>query len=297
MDLVLIMENPEPFDVFISYNHKSSVDLARHIYYTAIANGVKPWMDEGELTLGQHFPTRAKEGVQLSKRFFLIATPQALASLAVLKEIDFAIDKHKQDPDFQILIYLHEEADLTLYTKANLKDFIYLEDKSGNPFPVMSQLIESITGKNMLVAFLNQAFSGASTAGGLTSNMSAPEYLIPTLASLIMQIKMFLNNTAYGHHPEETLDSIRKLLAYTPLENVSMLQSGWITLGEGIFENLHPNRMRIPPRITVSNLPGDIEWRAALNDEVITRIQFIDRHSGKPHLGPIPFVINLDAEL
>ena len=236
MDLTLNMENPEPFDVFISYNHESSLDLARHIYYTAIANGVKPWMDEGELTLGQHFPTRAEEGIQLSKRFFLIATPQALASPAVLKEIDYAIDKHKKDSDFQILIYLHKEADLTLYSKTNLEDFIYLKDESGNPFPVMSQLIESITGKNMLVAFLNQAFSGASTAGGLTSNMSAPEYLIPTLASLIMQIKMFLNNTAYGHHPEETLDSIRKLLAYTPLENVSMLQSGWITLGEGIFE-------------------------------------------------------------
>jgi hypothetical protein len=291
------MGNNGPFDVFISYNHESSLDLARHIYYTAIANGVRPWMDEGELTPGQYFPTRAEEGIQLSKRFFLIATPGALTSPAVLKEIDYAIDKHKQDPDFQILIYLHEEVDLTLYTKANLKDFIYLKDKSGNPFPVMSQLIESITGKNMLVAFLNQAFSGASTAGGLTSNMSAPEYLIPTLASLIMQIKMFLNNTAYGHHPEETLDSIRKLLAYTPLENVSMLQSGWITLGEGIFENLHPNRMRIPPRITVSNLPNNVTWRLIFNDEVITRIQFIDRLTGKPHLGPIPFVIDLDAGL
>jgi hypothetical protein len=291
------MKNPEPFDVFISYNHKSSLDLARHIYYTAIANGVKPWMDEGELTPGLHFPTHAEEGVQLSKRFFLIATPEALASPAVLKEIDYAIDKHKRDPDFQILTYLHEEADLTLYTKANLKDFIYLKDKSGNPFPVMSQLIESITGKNMLVAFLNQAFSGATTAGGLTTNMSAPEYLIPTLAGLIMQIKMFLSNTAFGHHPEETLDSIRKLLAYTPLENVSMLQPGWITLGEGIFENLHPNRMRIPPRITVSNLPEHVEWRMIFNDEVLTRIQFIDTITGEPHLGSIPFVIKLDAGL
>jgi hypothetical protein len=254
-------------------------------------------MDEGELTLGQHFPTRAEEGVQLSKRFFLITTPEALASPAVLKEIDYAIDKHEQDPNFQILIYLHEEADLALYTRANLEDFIYLKDKSGNPFPVMSQLVESITGKNMLVAFLNQAFSGASTAGGMTSNMSAPEYLIPTLASLVMQIKMFLNNTAFGHHPEETLDSIRKLLTYTPLENVSMLQTGWIALGEGIFENLHPTRMRIPPRITVGNLPGNIQWRAVFNDEVITRIQFIDRLTGEPHLGSIPFVIELDAEL
>jgi hypothetical protein len=293
------MEIHEPFDVFISYNHGSSLDFARHIYHTAIANGVRPWMDEGVLTPGNHFPTRAAEGIHLSKRYFLIATPKALASPAVLKEIDLALEKFNLDPTFQIMIYLHEDVDLTTYTKANLKEFIYLKDASGNPFPVMSQLIESITGKNMLVAFLNQSFSGAVAAGGAISNMQATEHLIPTLASLIMQIKTFLNNTAFGFKPEETLDSIRKLLAFTQLENVAMLQPGWITLGNGVFENLHPTRMRIPPRVAVSNLPSEIEWKLIFNDEVITRVQFLDKGTDQPHLRPFPFVIELglDAEL
>jgi hypothetical protein len=291
------MEQHEPFDLFISYNHASSLDLARHIYYTAIANGVRPWMDEGELTPGNHFPTRAAEGIHLSKRYFLIATPEALTSPAVNKEIDLAVEKFNLDPNFQIIIYLHQDVDLTTYTKANLKEFIYLKDASGNPFPVMSQLIESITGKNMLVAFLNQSFSGAVAAGGAISNMQATEHLIPTLASLIMQIKTFLNNTAFGFWPEETLDSIRKLLAFTPLENVAILQPGWIALGNGVFENLHPTRMRIPPRVVVSNLSSEIEWRVIFNDEVITRVQFLDKATGEPRLGPFPFVIELDAEL
>jgi hypothetical protein len=291
------MEKHEPFDVFISYNHGSSLDLARHIYYTAIANGVRPWMDEGELTPGNHFPTRAAEGIHLTKRYFLIATPEALTSPAVLKEIDLAVEKFNLDPTFQIMIYLHEDVDLTTYTNSNLKDFIYLKDSSGNPFPVMSQLIESITGKNMLVAFLNQSFSGAVAAGGAISNMQATEHLIPTLASLIMQIKTFLNNTAFGFKPEETLDSIQKLLAFTPLENVVMLQPGWIALGNGVFENLHPTRMRIPPRVAVGNLPSEIEWKLLFNDEVITRVQFLDKGTDQPHLKPFPFVIELDAEL
>jgi hypothetical protein len=291
------MEKHEPFDLFISYNHATSLDLARHIYYTAIANGVGPWMDEGELTPGNHFPTRAAEGIHLSKRYFLIATPEALTSPAVIKEIDLALEKFNLDPTFQIMIYLHEDVDLTTYTKANLKDFIYLKDSSGNPFPVMSQLIESITGKNMLVAFLNQSFSGAVAAGGAISNMQATEHLIPTLATLIMQIKTFLNNTAFGFKPEETLDSIQKLLAFTPLENVAMLQPGWIALGNGVFENLHPTRMRIPPRVAVSNLPSEIEWKLLFNDEVITRVQFLDKGTDQPHFGSIPFVIELDTEL
>jgi hypothetical protein len=291
------MEQHEPFDLFISYKHSSSLDLARHIYYTAIANGVRPWMDEGELTPGNHFPTRAAEGIHLSKRYFLIATPEALTSPAVIKEIDLAVEKFSLDPAFQIMIYLHQDVDLTTYTKANLKEFIYLKDASGNPFPVMSQLIESITGKNMLVAFLNQSFSGAVAAGGAISNMQATEHLIPTLASLIMQIKTFLNNTAFGFKPEETLDSIRKLLAFTPLENVAMLQPGWIALGNGVFENLHPTRMRIPPRVAVSNLPSEIEWKLLFNDEVITRVQFLDKGTDQPHFGSIPFVIELDTEL
>lgn len=291
------MQKHEPFDIFISYNHESSLDLARHIYYTAIANGVRPWMDEGELTPGNHFPTRAAEGIHLSKRYFLIATQKALVSNAVLKEIDLALEKFNLDPLFQIMIYVDEDVDLSIYTKADLRDFIYLKEESKNPFPVMSQLIESITGKNMLVAFLNQSFSSVSTAGGAISNMQATDHLIPTLASLIMQMKMFLNNTAFGHRPEETLDSIRKLLAFTPLQNVVMLQTGWITLGDGILENLHPTRMRIPPRITVSNLPIGIEWKVIFNDEVITRIQFLEKLTGQPHLGPIPFIVELDAEL
>ncbi len=94
------------------------------------------------------------------------------------------------------MIYLQQEVDLTTYTKVNLKEFIYLKDASDNPFSVMSQLIESITGKNMLVAFLNQSFSGAVATGGSISNMQAADHLIPALASLIMQIKTFLNNTA-----------------------------------------------------------------------------------------------------
>ena len=286
----------EPFDVFISYNHESSLDLARHIYYTAIANGVHPWMDEGELTPGEHFPTRAAEGITLSKRFFLIATKEALGSRAVITEIDLALEKYKRNPSFKILIYVHDNVDFKIYKKANLKDFIYLEQHSKNPFPVMSQLIESITGKNMLVAFLNQSFSGAVQAGGATTNMGATEYLVPVLASLIMQIKTFLNSTAYGLWPEETLDSIRKLLAFTPIENVAMLQPGWIALGDGVFENLHPARMRVAPRIWVSNLPSNISWNILQNDEVITRLQFINETNGQPHLGPIPFVIELDAQ-
>lgn len=291
------MEKHQPFDVFISYNHGSSLDLARHIYYTAIANGVRPWMDEGELSPGNHFPTRAAEGIHLSKRYFLIATPEALTSPAVIKEIDLAVEKFHLDPAFQIMIYLHQDVDLTTYTKANLKEFIYLKDASGNLFPVMSQLIESITGKNMLVAFLNQSFSGAVATGGAISNMQATEHLIPTLSTLIMQIKTFLNNTAFGFRPDETLDSIRKLLAFTPLENVSMLQPGWIALGNGIFENLHSTRMRIPPRVAVSNLPNTVTFKVIFNDEVLTRVQFIDQESAHPHLGPIPFVIDLDANL
>ena len=86
-----------------------------------------------------------------------------------------------------------------------------------------------------------------------------------------------MNNTAFGFKPEETLDSIRKLLAFTPLENVAMLQPGWIALGNGIFENLHSTRMRIPLRVAVSNLPSEIEWKLLFNDEVITRVQFLDK--------------------
>jgi hypothetical protein len=112
-------------------------------------------------------------------------------SPAVIKEIDLAVEKFNLNPNFQIMIQLHEDVDLTTYNKANLKEFIYLKDASGNPFPVMSQLIESITGKNMLVSFLNQSFSGALATGGAISNRQATEHLIPTLASLIMQIKTF----------------------------------------------------------------------------------------------------------
>ena len=58
------------FDFFISYNQASAHELARDYYYTAIANGLHPWMDEVELPAGTNFHSAQNRGLKTQTDIF-----------------------------------------------------------------------------------------------------------------------------------------------------------------------------------------------------------------------------------
>jgi hypothetical protein len=53
----------------------------------------------------------------------------------------------------------------------------------------------------------------------------------------------------------EHQDTLRKVLELSLLEKIPAIQSGWIPIEPGVFEHIHPNRMRIPHRVKMRGLP------------------------------------------
>jgi hypothetical protein len=66
---------------------------------------------------------------------------------------------------------------------------------------------------------------------------------------------ILLQAVATVGHPAEHHDTLQKLLGLSLMEQIPVIQSGWIPIEPGIFEHIHPNRMRIPPRVKLHGLP------------------------------------------
>ena len=149
----------------------------------------------------------------------------------------------------------------------------------------------------MLVAFLNQAFSNAVQAGGVSSNLHSNGYLLEAIGSILMQVKGFIQNVSLGQYQGETTDSLRKLLKFTPIDQVTSLLPCWTVIGPGLFETLHTNRMSTPSEILIENLSAEVSLKIVFNDEVRTQVQFVETKNGKPFLGVVPFNIEFIAGL
>lgn len=65
----------------------------------------------------------------------------------------------------------------------------------------------------------------------------------------------------------------------------------------GVFELIHANRMRNPPYVKVHGLQGKYCFKIEHNDEISTRIAFIENNSGNIVSHPIPFSVEFSAEL
>ena len=287
----------KPFDFFISYNQASAHVLARDYYYTAIANGLHPWLDEVELPAGTNFPQRAREGIENSDGYLLLATPKALISDPVKFEIELAINAHSRNPSFKIIVVLIDGAKIDDFHSFDLEQFIYVDSSRRDKPPAMLRVLESLTGKEMLPAFLRSAYHEALATGGVNNNSSSEELLSNKLLTLVTQLNNFLNSNASTSYPQELADTLNKVINFSPLEGLPKLTPGWWTYGNGIFETLHANRMRIPPRINFPYLPNDAEFKILDQNEVLTRVQFLQKGTNKPYLKAFPFTSEFDAEL
>lgn len=73
------------------------------------------------------------------------------------------------------------------------------------------------------------------------------------------------------------------------LEKIPAIQAGWIPIEPGIFEHIHGNRMRIPPRVTPYGLPAQYQIKLLENNEVFSRLAIVDTQNGEIIRHAVPF--------
>ena len=114
---------------------------------------------------------------------------------------------------------------------------------------------------------------------------------------VLMQIKSLLKDAAEGRYPHEALSTIQQLVNTSAVFNEVPTMKTWLSLGNGVFESIHPVRSIRTPQVWVLDLPPEIDYLVCENNEVITRLQFVWNGTTNPVLSPFPFRINLDAEM
>ena len=282
------------FDLFISHSSQNK-EIARLTYYNAISNGLSPWFDEALFNAGDEMLPTLKNAISSCKTYLLFASEEALASKWVKHEMEFAKEQKLRDPNFKLLVIrLNTNSKLPDWWQSFLYDDWQFEDEAGS----VIRLLEALTSRQIFASITGAAFLSAEPSSMFfNESASLAEHGRNWVLYYLGHIKGLLNALASAGHPSEHQDSLEKLLGLFLFEQMPTIQSSWIPIQPGVFEIIHANRMRIPPNVIMHGLPEEYVLNLLINNEILTRISFIDRKTGEIILHPIPFFAIMDAEL
>lgn len=87
-DILTLMKKKE-FDVFVSYSHKDK-KFAERLSSDLISQGIKVWLDEKGITIGDSIIDRLRNGIDQSNFLAVVLSPASIASEWVKREVDIA---------------------------------------------------------------------------------------------------------------------------------------------------------------------------------------------------------------
>lgn len=283
------------FDVFISHSSKNK-EIARLVYYSGIANGLRPWFDESLFAVGDEMLPTLEAAIQDSAAYLLFASQQSLNSTWVQHEMRFAEAQKEKVPSFKLIVVKFDDCDLPEQWEAYLYAGWRAEDEPGS----VINLLEAMLGRKLAPWITGASFLSAEpSAVFLNKTATLAEHSRNWVLYYLGHVKGLLQAVSTVGHPAEHHDTLQKLLGLSLLEKVPVIQAGWIPIEPSIFEHIHANRMRIPPLITAHGLPPQYKVKLLTNNEVFSRMTIVDSQSGEVVRHAVPFSFNteFDAEL
>lgn len=284
------------FNVFISHS-SATKEIARHIYFNAISNGLSVWYDEALLDLGDVLEQEIEQGIENSQTFLLLHCAAAMEKRWVPIEMQHAEDKFRSGQEIRIIVIKLDEEPLP---SDFWNQFLYHQWNNADQPGSILRLLASLTGRNPFVEIPAAAVL-SSEPSSLFVNQSSTiaEHSRNYILYYIAHLKNLLSAVSSVGHENELRDTMRKILDVSLFESVPSLHGGRFVLAPGLFEMIWPNRTRIPPNITLHGLPDRYTWEIVKNDEVSCRIAIIDKATGRQVSHPVPlaFGITASAEL
>ena len=280
------------YDLFISHS-SATKELARHIFYNAISNGLSVWYDEAFLDLGDPLENVIDQGITSSTAFLLLHCAAALSKKWVPLEMDHAEAKYKHDSGFRIVVVKLDDHPLP---SAFWEQFLYLQWNNNDQPGSIVRLFSSLTGRNPFVEIPAAAvLSSEPSAFFVNQSASIAEHSRNYVLYYVSHLKTLLSAISQVGHDEELRDTIKKILQVSLFERLPSIHGGRFVLAPGLFEIIWPNRTRIPPRITIDGLPDRYSWTLVKNDEVSCQITILEKATGKQVEHPVPLAFGLSA--
>jgi hypothetical protein len=286
---------PHTHDFFISHS-SATKELARHVYYNAIANGLSPWYDEALLSLGDQLEQELRLGIQCSKSFLLLHSKAAIEKEWVPFEMEVAESIFRNDPSFRLIAVKLDDEPLPEFWQKFLYQSWSNDDQPGS----ILRLLSDLTGRSPLVQIAAAAvLSAAPSDAFVNSSNTIAEHARNYVLCYLAHVKQLLSAVQSVGYEQELRDTLAKVLQLSLFEQLPSLQGGIIPIAPAVFEVIFANRMRIPPRVTIDGLPNRYNWTVVANTEVACRIAITEAGTSKPVQHPVPLSISitLDAEL
>lgn len=282
-------------DFFISHS-SATKELARHLFYNAIANGLSPWYDEALLSLGDQLEEELRRGIEASNSFVLFHSKAAIEKKWVPFEMKVAEAIHQGDPSFRLIAVKLDDEPLPEFWQQFLCHSWSNDDQPGSILRLLSEL----TGRNPIVQIAAAAvLSTAPSDAFVNSSNTVAEHARNYVLYYLGHVKQLLSAVHQVGHEQELRDTLRKVLRLSLFEQLPSIQGGIIPIAPAIFEVIFPNRMRIPPRVTIEGLPARYNWAVVANSEIACRVAITEAGTSRPVQHPVPLSISitLDAEL
>ena len=280
------------FDIFISHSSKNK-EIARLTYYNGISNGLRPWFDEALFKAGDEMLPALVSAIGDSAGYLLFASNESLASGWVQKEMNAAEARKTADPTFKILVVKLERCELPAWWNA----YLHCEGKPDDESGSVVRLLEAILGRKVVSWITGAAFLSATPSSAIfNESASLAEHSRNWVLYYLGHVKQLFQSVAAVGYVAEHQDTLQKLLSLSLLEQVPAIQSGWIAVEPGVFEIIHANRMRIPPRLVWNGLQDRYKVVLLRNDEISTRMSIVDAETGAVVRHPVPFSFGLGLE-
>jgi TIR domain len=281
---------------FISHS-SATKELARHIYYNGIANGLSVWYDEGLLEVGDLLIPDIEKGIYTSAGFLLLHCKQAIEKQWVPMEMKIAKEKYEKDSSTKIIVVKLDDQPLN---DPFWEQFIYANwnplDQPGS----ILKLLEVLTGRKGVMAITASAMLTRNPSDiFLNETATIAEHTRNFILWYFGHVKQLIYSSVSIGNETELRDTLGKILHLSLFENIPLIQGGLVPVEPGLFEIIHPVRMFRIPDISIVGLPSRYSWEKAEANEVFTRVRIIDSQTSKQVSYPVPLAISvmLEAEL
>lgn len=141
--------------VFLSHNTVDKV-FARKLGEHLTNYGIKVWIDEAEIKVGEPLVRKISQGIQEMQYLAVILTPDSVSSSFVQKELELAITSEITGQTLKVLPILYKECEIPFF----LKDKLYADFR--NDFDMgFQKLLDVFFTKNFFDQIIDVVRNGA----------------------------------------------------------------------------------------------------------------------------------------
>jgi hypothetical protein len=132
--------------IFLSHT-SSDRDFARRLAEDLVTYGVRVWIDEAEIRVGDSLLEKVKVGIKEMTYLGVILSPAAVTSSWVNRELSIAIDEEISDNQIKILPILYKDCEIPIFVKGKVyADFRNEENYQGALELVLARLLDTPGG-------------------------------------------------------------------------------------------------------------------------------------------------------